>query len=176
MILAGLWRMPASRPVALTPMLTPLLCSARVRRLCADVRLDTPHSVYAAPLLLTEVFDHLLSNALKYRGPAPLRIAITSRGYADRIHITVSDNGRGIAPDDVARIMQPFQRGSAWPPGFGIGLPVAAQFMRLQHGGLTLCSTPGGGTIVTLDLAGRDEGGAAIGNSNRGASRLHRCR
>jgi signal transduction histidine kinase len=68
----------------------------------------------------------------------------------------VSDNGRGIAAADQARVFDRFNR-TASPEGgeeaaLGLGLPLARQFVEAHGGRIELVSEPGEGTTVTIRL------------------------
>ena len=70
--------------------------------------------------------------------------------------IVVSDNGRGIPPDEQARVFDRFHRtaeGRAPEEGaLGLGLPLARQFVEAHGGTIELVSEPGQGTSVTFRL------------------------
>jgi signal transduction histidine kinase len=69
--------------------------------------------------------------------------------------VRVRDRGRGIPPEDLARVFERFYRGSnvdVMTSGSGLGLAVAHQIVA-QHGGtIDIESQPGIGTVVTLSL------------------------
>ena len=66
----------------------------------------------------------------------------------------MADKGKGISPDDIERIFQPFERGTrnGEPKGLGLGLYISRQ-LAVAHGGeLTVTSTPGQGSTFSLAL------------------------
>ena len=71
--------------------------------------------------------------------------------------IAVSDNGCGIAPQDQARIFEPFFSGR--PGGTGLGLFLSLNFVRRWGGDILVRSTPGQGSTFSIVLPGL--GGAA---------------
>lgn len=86
---------------------------------------------------LSEVFRHLLDNALKFRHPErPLVIAIASERTNEHWRITVKDNGIGIDPLYAVGIFDVFRRlhGPAQFPGAGIGLSICRRIVE-RHGG-----------------------------------------
>ena len=126
---------------------------------------ETLPEIVADRLAVEQVFGNLIDNALKYLDPArPGQIAI-SAGPAPgkRIRFTVSDNGRGIAPQDHGRIFELFRRSGAQDrPGEGIGLASVKALVRTLGGRIEVSSQPGKGTtfIVTLPrepVTGRSE-------------------
>ena len=70
------------------------------------------------------------------------------------IIITVSDNGIGIAPKDMGRVMRPFEQVESAQDtarrGTGLGLPMAKSLVELHGGVFTLESAVGKGTTVTI--------------------------
>ncbi|CAN5886778.1 hypothetical protein BH24CHL4_BH24CHL4_08140 [soil metagenome] len=103
---------------------------------------------------LKRVFDNLLSNAVKF---SPEHSVIDVRVTQENGHamMTVRDNGIGIAPSDLSRVFEWFQRGANVPEhvsGTGIGLAGARQIVT-QHGGEIRVETEegkGSTFIVTL--------------------------
>jgi signal transduction histidine kinase len=108
-------------------------------------------------LAIEQVIGNVLDNAVKYlardrRG----RIAITVEQVADRIHIDVTDNGRGIAEQDRERIFELFRRAGAQDrPGEGIGLAHVRALVRRLGGDITVSSDIGRGSTFRIDLPAR---------------------
>jgi signal transduction histidine kinase/DNA-binding response OmpR family regulator len=104
---------------------------------------------------LSQVLVNLISNAVKYnrRGGA---ITITCHDHFPALAtIVVTDTGPGIAPADLDRIFQPFERLEAAQTtieGTGIGLPLARSLTQAMKGNLTATSTPGQGSAFTITL------------------------
>lgn len=117
---------------------------------------------YPLPTLLVnrqqmvQVFQNLLSNALKFRGPRPPRVRISSQDSGDCLRIVVQDNGIGIAPRDIPRIFGMFQRlhSEQEYPGLGIGLSICRQIVRAHGGELFVDSAPGNGSIFMMEFRG----------------------
>ena len=110
--------------------------------------------VRADEVKLRQVLLNLLSNAVKFT-PSGGRIRVEAS--ADRRHgltIVVSDNGIGIAPRDIPRVLQPFGQAETGLArkynGTGLGLPLARSIVELHGGELTLDSEAGVGTTVRL--------------------------
>jgi two-component system, cell cycle sensor histidine kinase DivJ len=101
-----------------------------------------------------QVFFNLIGNAVKFT-PAGGRIDVTGR-FDERsgIALTVKDSGIGIAPENLARVIEPFvQIGrplSRHHTGTGLGLPTAKRIMELHQGRLSLQSALGIGTEATV--------------------------
>jgi PAS domain S-box-containing protein len=105
---------------------------------------------------LSQLFQNLVANALKFRAPerAP-RIAISAERAAGAWLVRVADNGIGVDPQHAARIFKMFQRLHTPEdyPGTGIGLAVCSRIVE-QHGGrIWVEQTPGGGATFCFTLA-----------------------
>jgi signal transduction histidine kinase len=105
------------------------------------------------------VVVNLLSNAVKFTMPDG-RITLAARTEAPNdLVIEVADDGVGIAPENLAKVMTPFGQVddalSREHMGTGLGLPLAKELVELHGGTLNIESAPGSGTTVTLRLPGR---------------------
>ncbi|MFF1831244.1 ATP-binding protein [Paenarthrobacter sp. NPDC058040] len=112
-------------------------------------------AVYADPGQLRTLLQNLLTNAMNYRSPErDLRIRITGVANYHGATIYVADNGKGIAPEDRAKVLEPLVRlrrpgdGS----GTGLGLATCSSIAKAHGGDLTLTETPGGGTTVAVSF------------------------
>ncbi|MFZ2008119.1 MAG: ATP-binding protein [Stellaceae bacterium] len=120
-----------------------------------DVR-PTDLEVSADELRLEQVLLNLASNAVKFT-PAGGRVTISATlALSGEVVITVADTGIGMAPDDIPRALQPFGQvdNSLSRPhgGTGLGLPLAQRLVELHGGTMTIDSTLGEGTTVTVVL------------------------
>ena len=104
--------------------------------------------------LLKQAVLNLLSNAIKYSeagGTVLLTAAIETSG--DCV-LRVSDQGIGMAADQVPRLLQPFEQGESLfaraQDGTGLGLPLAKSFVEMMGGNLTINSKLGAGTTVEI--------------------------
>ena len=104
---------------------------------------------------LEQIVGNLLDNAVKYRDTGrPLSIRISAeRAPGRQVRIDVSDNGRGIAPEDHQRVFDLFRRsGRQDQPGEGIGLAHVRTLARSLGGDITLSSQFGEGTTFSILL------------------------
>ncbi len=106
---------------------------------------------------LRQVLNNLLSNAIKFTdGGGRVRVVV-SRNEGD-VEIAVSDNGRGILPEVLPRLFNPFSQGEETEMtrsqgGLGLGLAIARQLVELQGGSLRGESAGAGrGATFTLRL------------------------
>ncbi len=111
-------------------------------------------SIAAQPL--SQLFQNLLSNALKYRKPdlAPV-IEITAGRENGQWHICVNDNGIGIDPQYFQRIFLPLQRLHGQEiAGSGIGLATCKKIVTRAGGRIWVESAPGAGSSFHFLLPG----------------------
>jgi PAS domain S-box-containing protein len=104
---------------------------------------------------IQQVLLNLMTNAIKFTDVGSITIACRSDGPTVRIR--VSDTGRGIAPEKLASIFQPFvqidrQLTSESQQGVGLGLAISRDLARGMGGDLTVESTLGEGSTFTLAL------------------------
>ena len=120
--------------------------------------IDTPtqsFTVVTDRISLDQILGNLFDNAVKYQMPGrPLmltaRMQPAGRGL---VGIDISDNGRGIADDDLERIFELFRRaGEQDQPGEGIGLAHVRSLIRNLGGDITVASELGKGSTFHLTL------------------------
>jgi two-component system, NtrC family, sensor kinase len=108
--------------------------------------------IVADPGQLAQVVANVLTNAIEaYDGPGNVTIT-TRRGDQEHAEIVVTDTGRGIEPDLVPRIFQPFVTTKDARRGAGLGLAVAHGIMQAHGGDIHIESKPGAGTAVTINV------------------------
>jgi len=107
-------------------------------------------------LRLVQAVTNLLSNASTYT-PEGGTIEVAAQVAEGELHLVVRDDGQGMAPDELERIFEMFQRGSrhASTTGLGIGLALVRQIVAL-HGGRVQAESDGEGrgSTFTLQLPG----------------------
>ena len=99
-----------------------------------------------------QVIVNLLTNALRYGGGQPVEVSVEQMGEC--VRIDVRDSGKGIAPADLERIFEPFERGArnGEPKGLGLGLYISRQLAISHSGELRVTSNPGEGSTFSLML------------------------
>jgi two-component system, NtrC family, sensor kinase len=115
--------------------------------------------VLGDPSRLGQVFVNLLLNAAQAIPETAPRGRIEVRGQRDEklVRVTVTDNGVGIAPENMGRIFQPFFTTKPVGVGTGLGLPICQSIVAALGGRITVESVVGTGTTVTLELTAADE-------------------
>lgn len=106
---------------------------------------------------LNELFMILLENACKY-SPNTSTVKISAMSKSGKVIITFSNEGEGIAAQDLPRIFERFYRGDAshtnanGKHGYGLGLSLAKQIVSLHQGTIHIDSQPHKQTRVTVSL------------------------
>ncbi|MEJ8835087.1 ATP-binding response regulator [Ramlibacter sp. AN1133] len=127
-------------------------CAARGLRFRTEV--VGACNVSADPVLLERMLRNFLDNAFKYSlaGEIVLRADCTG----EEAVVTVTDQGVGMDPDDLAQACNAFYRGrsaaKAEAEGIGLGLAISRHMADLMHCALEIASQPGQGTRVTIRL------------------------
>jgi two-component system, chemotaxis family, sensor kinase Cph1 len=126
----------------------------RLEKIGAVMEIDSDlPTVRADARWLTEVFENLITNAMKYGcdNPHP-RITIGSV-FGDKEHrFYVRDNGSGIDPAHHAQILQPFRRLRTDKEGSGMGLAIVVRIIKMHGGRLWIESQPGQGATFWVAL------------------------
>jgi signal transduction histidine kinase len=124
--------------------------SARAVAVELEVRMDRSLPPFPFdPDQLTQVLWNVALNGVEaMEGRGQLRFDV---GRVDSdVVISVADTGRGIPPEDRARVFDPFY--SRKRAGTGLGLTIAQRIVAAHGGRIELDSTPGQGTRVTIAL------------------------
>jgi light-regulated signal transduction histidine kinase (bacteriophytochrome) len=103
---------------------------------------------------LTQVFQNLVGNAIKFRGAEPPRVHVSAMQEGDEWIFTVRDNGIGIDPQYHERIFVLFQRLNPRHeyPGTGIGLAIAKRIVERHGGRIWVESEPGKGSTFYFSI------------------------
>jgi PAS domain S-box-containing protein len=108
-------------------------------------------------LRLQQVFDNLVSNAIKFTPPGGT-VSLTAACRDGEWRIDVADSGIGIPPDELQHLFERFFRASnarvAGVPGSGLGLSVVKAITQLHGGRVEAVSEPGAGTTFSVCLPG----------------------
>jgi signal transduction histidine kinase len=138
----------AALEVALSNLQTPILETG------AQVAIDPLPEVMADRRLLTQVFQNLIGNALKYRSERPPQLRVSARHDQDEWIFSVSDNGIGIDPAHHRKIFEMFQRlhGRTQYAGTGIGLSICQKIIEHQGGRIWVESKEGEGSTFYFTL------------------------
>lgn len=100
---------------------------------------------------LDRVLDNLLHNAIRHT-PQGGRICLQARRHAERVIVSVEDNGEGIAYGQQGRIFEPFVQVGRKKGGAGLGLALCKEIVQLHGGRMGVLSRPGQGTQFYMAL------------------------
>ncbi len=103
---------------------------------------------------LRQILVNLFSNAIKFTESGHVALKISFRSQVATL--TIEDTGVGIAPEDLPKIFDPFERGNAertrLVPGTGLGLTIVKMLVQLMGGDVTVKSEPGRGSTFDIRL------------------------
>jgi two-component system cell cycle sensor histidine kinase/response regulator CckA len=116
--------------------------------------------------LVRQILINLLTNALDATvaaqtaaygtnpPPAPGRVTVSAQLVSEgkQVELSVRDEGSGIAPDDIARIFEPFYTTKGRGRGTGLGLSICRELARTLGGKITVASMPGEGSTFAVVL------------------------
>jgi two-component system sensor histidine kinase PilS (NtrC family) len=130
-----------------------------------EVLPEEPVRTLADAASIKQVFWNLARNALNAM-PEGGTLRVEMRDVEDgRIRITFQDTGRGMSPEQVERLFEPFS--SSTTGGTGLGLSIVYQIVRDHGGTINVRSREGHGTTITVELQGRTPETAAHGSNGR---------
>src|SRR5262249_50600070 len=89
--------------------------------------------INADPVLITQVFQNLVSNAIKYTTRGEITIGAKTTDV-NKVHCWIRDTGTGIPADRLGKIFEKFETDPAKTGGLGLGLPIVKQIVE-AHGG-----------------------------------------
>ncbi len=124
----------------------------------ASPRSGTSPALRADGRGLRTILNNLLQNALTHSPQGGL-VTIGAKSIDGMVEIEIRDQGEGVDPADLTRLIRPFEQGGATltraSEGAGLGLPIVDLLTRAMGGGLRLRSAPGHGftAVVTLPEA-----------------------
>ncbi len=113
--------------------------------------------VWADTARMNHVFANLLSNALRYT-PAGGKVTVLARADEERVHFSVSDTGKGIPSQYLARIFEQFFRvpDQGDETGVGLGLAIVKEIVEAHGGTVKVDSREGEGSTFTFTLRRAD--------------------
>jgi light-regulated signal transduction histidine kinase (bacteriophytochrome) len=120
----------------------------RIKESRAEISRDHLPEVWGDGTMLTQLYQNLLSNALKFKGPNRPLIRLTAEQIDGQLVLGVKDNGIGVEPKYAQQIFAPFKRlhGRGEYEGTGIGLAICARTIERHGGAIWVESKRGKGT------------------------------
>lgn len=145
------------KPLSLDQVLHQVLCDlhAQIEKTKAEIVVQSNLPIVQGDeAQLQQLLKNLLTNSLKYRSEATPRISIDALPLDEFCHISISDNGIGIASEHTDRIFDVFQRlhlKEAYE-GTGIGLAICKCIVERHGGGIRVDSRPDEGATFHFTL------------------------
>jgi two-component system sensor histidine kinase VanS len=135
-----------------TETLIPL---AEQRGVTIETSGDTTPTIGSRPLLL-QMTTNLTHNAIVHNLPEQGTVLVTTSVHPNSVMLTVENTGEQLAPQLVATLAEPFQRGTERirtdHAGVGLGLAIVRSITQAHDGTLTLTPRAAGGLCVTVQL------------------------
>jgi signal transduction histidine kinase len=124
----------------------------------AKITADNLPTVYFDDVQLSQLFQNLIGNAIKFRGEKTPRIHINASQHDDAWQFAVTDNGIGIELQYADRIFQIFQRLHSREkyPGTGIGLSICKKIVERHNGKIWVESKPGSGSTFYFTVPDKE--------------------
>ncbi len=148
-------------PVDLSDITDQVRTDLRPAAQAAGATVEVPGAlptVAGDPVLLRQLLQNLIDNAIKYRNPendCRVRVTAVHEENGDWT-VAVADNGLGIPPEQRRRVFEMFTRlGTGSAGGHGIGLSTCWRIVERHGGAIRIEETPGGGTTVAFTLPER---------------------
>ena len=115
---------------------------------CDEIYVDTD------PTILNRILSNLISNAITHADTGT--IVVSAKEHADKLRISVKDNGRGIPEDKQQHIFEEFSQlqnpERDRTKGLGLGLAICSRLVKILDSRILLQSSPGKGAIFYFDL------------------------
>lgn len=124
-------------------------------------------SKFHIQMVLTNLIKNgIESHAVSEKEVKTGTVRVNAQRSGDDLLIEVSDQGRGITPDDLAQLMEFIPGGSAKkrgasknPSGTGYGLPICQRYLEAHGGRISIKSEAGTGTVILIRLPHKIENG-----------------
>jgi PAS domain S-box-containing protein len=128
--------------------------AASIKEAGAEVSVEDLPRIRADHVQLRQLFQNLIGNAVKFRGPRPSRVRVRAQRSGPEWIFAVEDNGIGIEPRFYDRIFEVFQRLHSREeyPGTGIGLAICKKIVERHGGRIWVESRAGEGTTFFFTL------------------------
>ncbi len=141
-------------PVDLMPVLRQVIDELQTGHPGRAIELEArlPHAIRCDRTRLTQLISNLIGNALTH-GAADVPVRVRVVGDGDELEIAISNGGDPLPPAALARLFEPFERGSVRPgqAGLGLGLYIASEIAR-AHGGTLRATSDAQATCFTFTM------------------------
>ena len=158
------------KPVAVGKVVEEVLSSVAplIAETGAEIGVGSLPVVDGDRVQLRQLFQNLVTNAIKYRREHPPRIEVSAKYLHGGWYFAVRDNGQGIPPEHLERIFEPLKRlHGADIPGTGLGLTLCRIIVE-RHGGRIWAESGGAGRrryLLQVFLKGSTSGDISAANT-----------
>ena len=131
-----------------------------------------PAELIGDELRIKQIMNNLLSNAFKYTDRGEVSLSITAEqakggmSAAATLVFKVSDTGQGMTAEQIQKVFDEYSRFNVevnrTTQGTGLGMSITQNLVSMMEGSISVKSTPGEGTEITVKLPQRTEGSGAI--------------
>lgn len=132
-----------------------ILAEAKKLEFNATITEDLPVAILGDSQRLKQILVNLLGNAIKFTETGQIAVTIF-KSSAETWTMQVSDTGPGISPEALSTIFEPFKQlpeaSKVLRKGYGLGLSITKQLIRLMGGEIAVESVVGKGTTFTITL------------------------
>ena len=140
---------------ALTEVLSIILPLAMAKNIQVEQKIESERTLFADRIRFKQILYNLLSNAVKFT-PQGGQIDVSCHEEGKEVHISVTDTGIGIRPEDQEVIFEEFRqiadpKGTV-QPGTGLGLAITKRLLQRQKGRISVESAQGKGSRFTFTL------------------------
>jgi signal transduction histidine kinase len=134
-----------------------------------SLTLSTPPDVQVTVdrVLIQRLLGNLVSNAIDASASGQM-VGLSGEIHGDRLRLQVTDQGCGIAPENLSRIFEAYFTTKEFGEdvrGFGLGLTICQKIVALHSGGITVRSELGHGSTFTVELPGKPAFTAVVGDN-----------
>ncbi|MFH1524111.1 MAG: HAMP domain-containing sensor histidine kinase [Chloroflexota bacterium] len=148
------------QPLRLDALLRDVVMRIQDRNKTLEVVLNLvpAQPIQADAVRLTQVFDNLFDNAIKYAPESGITISL--KATAEKQIVTFADRGPGIPEEHLPFLFERFYRVPSHPSrrGTGLGLFICQQIVQAHHGQILAKTSPGKGTAFVIELPVRQKG------------------
>ena len=132
---------------------TLIIAKPQLRNVAVEKRFGEIPSITCSPSQVNQVLLNLVTNAAQALDKPQKAIVVSTRREGDdAIAVEVADNGKGIAPEALPKIFDPFYTTKEVGKGTGLGLSIAYKIVSEHGGRIDVKSQPGKGTVFTVVL------------------------
>lgn len=134
--------------------LEPLAASAQTR---VTNEVDEQIEVFSDELLLAQILENLVANALKFTAKGIIEIGARETNAGQAVECWVKDTGQGIPAAQIEKVFERFETGSdPKQSGMGLGLAIVKEIVELHKGEVRVQSEVGEGSTFTFLLPGKE--------------------